>query len=54
MVRPKLCRRIKFKANITYFKPQGVPMRDLEIIELTTEEVEALRLRNTEKIIKTN
>ena len=48
MVRPRLCRRIKFKANITYFKPQGVPMRDLEIVELTIEEIEALRLRNIE------
>ena len=46
MVRPRLCRRIRFNPNITYFKPQGVPMRYLEIIELTTEEVEALRLRN--------
>jgi len=46
MVRPRLCRRISFNPNITYFKPQGVPMRELEIIELTTEEVEALRLRN--------
>ena len=46
MVRPRLCRRIRFNPNITYFKPQGVPMRYLEVIELTTEEVEALRLRN--------
>ena len=46
MVRPRLCRRIGFNPNITYFKPQGVPMRELEIIELTAEEVEALRLRN--------
>ena len=46
MVRPRLCRRIRFNPNITYFKPQGVPMRFLEVIELTTEEVEALRLRN--------
>ena len=46
MVRPRLCRRIRFNPNITYFKPQGVPMRYLEIVELTTEEVEALRLRN--------
>lgn len=46
MVRPRLCRRIKFEPNVTYFKPQGVPMRYLEIIELTIEEVEALRLRN--------
>ena len=46
MPRPRLCRRIGFNPNITYFKPQGVPMRELEIIELTAEEVEALRLRN--------
>ena len=46
MVRPRLCRRIRFNPNVTYFKPQGVPMRFLEVVELTTEEVEALRLRN--------
>ena len=46
MVRPRLCRRIRFNPNITYFKPQGVPMRYLEVVELTTEEAEALRLRN--------
>jgi uncharacterized protein len=46
MSRPKLCRRIKFNPNITYFKPQGVPMRILDVIELTTEEIEALRLKN--------
>jgi len=46
MVRPRLCRRIRFNPNVTYFKPQGVPMRFLEIIELTAEEVEALRLKN--------
>jgi len=46
MPRPRLCRRIRFNTNITYFKPQGVPMRFLEIIELTSEEMEALRLKN--------
>ena len=46
MVRPRLCRRIRFNPDITYFKPQGVPMRHLEIIELTAEEAEALRWRN--------
>jgi uncharacterized protein len=46
MVRPRLCRKINFDPNITYFKPQGVPMRNLEVIELTTEEAEALRLKN--------
>jgi len=46
MPRPRLCRRIRFEPNITYFKPQGVPMRFLDIVELTTEEAEALRLKN--------
>jgi len=46
MPRPRLCRRIRFNPSITYFKPQGVPMRYLEIVELTAEEVEALRLKN--------
>jgi predicted DNA-binding protein (UPF0251 family) len=46
MVRPRLCRRIRFNPKITYFKPQGVPMRFLEIVELTTEEIEAYRLRH--------
>ena len=50
MVRPRLCRRISFNPNITYFKPQGVPMRNLEIIELTSEEVESLRLRNMQNL----
>ena len=46
MPRPKLCRKISFNPNITYFKPQGVPMRELEIVELTIEEMEAYRLRH--------
>jgi len=46
MARPRLCRRIRFNPNVTYFKPQGIPMRQLEVVELTVEEAEALRLRN--------
>jgi len=46
MPRPRLCRRIFFNPKVTYFKPQGVPMRFLEVIELTAEEAEALRLKN--------
>jgi len=46
MPRPRLCRRIGFRHLNTIFKPQGVPTRHLEIVELTTEEVEALRLKN--------
>ena len=50
MVRPRLCRRVRFRARANYFKPQGVPMRQLEVIELTAEEMEALRLKNTKDL----
>ncbi len=45
MPRPKLCRKIEFNPDITYFKPQGVPMRNLEVVDLNIEEIEAYRLR---------
>ena len=50
MPRPRLCRRIRFRPRTNFFKPQGVPMRRLEIIKLTREEVEALRLKNTKNL----
>ncbi len=50
MVRPRLCRRIRFNPDITYFKPQGVPLRYLEVVELTAEEAEALRLKNMKNL----
>jgi len=46
MARPKLCRKVQFNPDITYFKPQGVPLRELEIVELAIEEMEAYRLRH--------
>ena len=53
MPRPRLRRRIGFNPDITYFKPQGVPMRFLEVIKLSFEEVEALRLKNIERLEQT-
>lgn len=46
MPRPKLNRRVRFDPEVKYFKPRGVPMKELEEIELTHEEIEALRLKN--------
>ncbi|MFA5127134.1 MAG: DUF134 domain-containing protein [Patescibacteria group bacterium] len=46
MPRPRLCRHVEFDPNVTYFKPRGVPMRKLEIVELTAEEMDAYRLRH--------
>jgi predicted DNA-binding protein (UPF0251 family) len=45
MPRPKLNRHIEFTPKVNYFKPQGVPLRNLKITELSTEEIEAYRLR---------
>lgn len=50
MPRPRLCRKISFNPNVTYFKPQGVPLRLLKAVELTVEETEALRLKGVENL----
>ncbi len=44
--RPKSLRKIQINPNITYFKPRGVPISALEIVNLNVEELESLRLRN--------
>ena len=46
MPRPRKCRRICWRGQSYYFKPRGVPMRHLEEVVLTMEEVEALRLKD--------
>lgn len=46
MPRPRLRRRIRLRLKSDYFKPQGIPMRNLEVVILTKEELEALRLKN--------
>ncbi len=48
MARPCLCRKVQFNPEITYFKPQGIPVRCLEAVALSLEEMEALRLKNLE------
>ena len=48
MVRPRLCRRVRFSPNVDYFKPRGVPLADLEETILNVEEFEAVRLKDLE------
>jgi len=48
MSRPFKCRRVAFMPGVTYFKPAGIPLRDLEEIRLSVEEAEALRLKELE------
>ena len=44
MARPRLLRRIEKEPVATYYKPQGIPLRQLEELNLTIEGFEALRL----------
>ncbi|MHC1756584.1 MAG: DUF134 domain-containing protein [Methanosarcina sp.] len=46
--RPKCPRRVEQTPDVTYFKPRGVPLSDLEVVSLTVEELEALRLVDIE------
>ncbi|MDD3487413.1 MAG: DUF134 domain-containing protein [Candidatus Moranbacteria bacterium] len=53
MVRPRLCRRIRFHSRVSYFKPQGIPLRHLEEINVTKEEMEALKLKDFDGLDQT-
>jgi predicted DNA-binding protein (UPF0251 family) len=44
MPRPKKCRFVKKEPGVTFFKPQGIPLRILEHAVITVDELEALRL----------
>jgi predicted DNA-binding protein (UPF0251 family) len=46
MARPIKWRRVGLIPQVTYFKPAGVPMRDLEEVALSVEEAEAIRLKD--------
>lgn len=53
MPRPRLCRKIRLDPKVTFYKPQGIPLSSLEVIELSHEEWEALRLKHTENLDQT-
>ena len=44
MARPKKCRWVKMEPGVTFFKPQGIPLRSLEHTVITIDEMEAMRL----------
>ena len=44
MVRPLKDRYVAFNPEVSYFKPRGIPMFELEEIRLTVDEREAIRL----------
>jgi predicted DNA-binding protein (UPF0251 family) len=48
MARPVKWRRVALIPQVGYFKPAGIPLRALEEVALTVEEVEAIRLKDVE------
>ena len=50
MVRPMICRRVACDVPVRYFKPQGVPMRFLDEVALSLDELEAMRLTDIEDL----
>ena len=44
MARPQKNRIVGYHPDISYFKPRGIPMRELEEVPLTVDEREAIRL----------
>ncbi|NWF75612.1 MAG: DUF134 domain-containing protein [Nitrospirae bacterium] len=48
MPRPQKTRCVQCKPGVTYFKPRGIPLVELEEICITIDELEALRLADYE------
>jgi len=48
MPRPFKCRRIRCKPGFDYFKPRGIPIGNLDEVNLTVDEFEAIRLADLE------
>lgn len=53
MPRPFKCRKVGFSPSVTYFKPRGIPLTELEEVRLELDEIEALRLADLESLYQT-
>jgi predicted DNA-binding protein (UPF0251 family) len=53
MSRPLCPRRIAHRPPATYFKPAGIPLYDLQEIEMGADELEAVRLADDEDLYHT-
>ena len=50
MARPKKRRTVAVHPGVSYFKPRGIPMLELEEVQLTIDEREALRLADLDHL----
>ena len=44
MPRPRIPRCMRFKPDVSYFKPRGIPLSELDEVVLLPDELEALKL----------
>jgi len=50
MSRPTKCRRVACMPGVNYYKPAGVPLRFLDEVRLSIEEMESVRLKDLEDL----
>jgi uncharacterized protein len=50
MSRPRRCRWIENEPSVLFFKPANVRLRDMDVVVLSHEEIEAIRLKDFEKL----
>lgn len=53
MPRPKIPRHLCFQPNVYYFKPQGIPLTDLQEVIILSDELEALKLYEVDNFSQT-
>lgn len=51
--RPRICRKVWHRPDVTYFKPHGIRRISLEENVLTVEEFESIRLKDYEDMDQT-
>lgn len=50
MSRPKTHRRIQFMPSVYYFKPRGIPLRELDEVVMMPDELEAIKLHDVDNL----
>ena len=50
MSRPCRCRKIRCNPDANYFKPRGIPLDMLQEVNLTLDELEAIRLADLKEM----
>lgn len=53
MPRTKCRRHIENQPNVTYYKPAGIPLRELSEITIELDELEAIRLADLDGLYQT-